>query len=227
MENTLICPQQVQSYGNSMCDDPYDPNRPLGLVCEDVTTIPLDVRGSMDGVTTQYPSLTEYESCRHLVTTSPQLWDPSSDKLPRRRSDAHVSMVYSGKQEEPKWRESEFDRLCSSICPVLSPKIFSRKLLLSHQFAAMDSKAQKSSHSPEKIARTFQIGIEVAKDTIQATTQYGACSAIHSITRRYRTDIVCGINAQRLPGRWYTDTFFSRFKSISGHACAQLFTNRK
>ena len=90
LENSLICPQQVRSYGVSMCDDPYDPNRPLGMKCEDGTVIPFNVKKSMIGVTTRCPSLQEYESYRHLVMTSPRIWDPTSKDLPHHSQDAHV-----------------------------------------------------------------------------------------------------------------------------------------
>ena len=93
--------------------------------------------------------------------------------------------------------------------------------------SAIDSQGRYTRNSADTIAKTFQVSLQTAHDTISATTQHGARSAMHPIVRRYRTDLVRGINARQLPGKWYTDTFFSKYKSIRGHTCAQLFTNRK
>ena len=231
LENSLICPQQVRSYGVSMCDDPYDPNRPLGMKCEDGTVIPFNVKKSMIGVTTRCPSLQEYESCRHLVMTSPQIWDPTSKDLPHHSQDAHVDSLESWHHVNTGdyhiAQSSESDSLLSSISSVLTPQTFMEKFRSLRLTSAIDSQGRYTRNSADTIAKTFQVSLQTAHDTISATTQHGARSAMHPIVRRYRTDLVRGINARQLPGKWYTDTFFSKYKSIRGHTCAQLFTNRK
>ena len=42
--------------------------------------------------------------------------------------------------------------------------------------------------SAEELAKEWRIGINTAKLTLKATTQFGLRHALHSIHRRYRTD---------------------------------------
>ena len=163
LENSLICPQQVRSYGVSMCDDPYDPNRPLGMKCEDGTVIPFNVKKSMIGVTTRCPSLQEYESCRHLVMTSPQIWDPTSKDLPHHSQDAHVDSLESWHHFNTRdyhiTQSSESDSLLSSISSALTPQMFMEKFRSLRLTSAIDSQGRYTRNSADTIAKTFQVSL--------------------------------------------------------------------
>ena len=79
LETSLICTQQVRSYGKSLCNDPYDKNRSIRI--EDPETdikIPFDVNRSMVGVTTRCPSKEEVTSGKYrtVTLTSNAPWDP-------------------------------------------------------------------------------------------------------------------------------------------------------
>ena len=163
LENSLICPQQVRSYGVSMCDDPYDPNRSLGMVCDDGTEIPFNVRNSMIGITTRCPSLQEYESCRHLVMTSPRVWDPTSKDLPHHSHDAHLDSIDSWHHVNARDLNttpiSESDNLLSSISSVLSPQTLMESFRSLRLTSAIDSQGRYTRNSADTIAKTFQVSL--------------------------------------------------------------------
>jgi transposase len=43
--------------------------------------------------------------------------------------------------------------------------------------------------SAKEVSRKFGVGIETARNTLKATTQYGIRHAMHPLLRQYRTDI--------------------------------------
>jgi hypothetical protein len=79
--------------------------------------------------------------------------------------------------------------------------------------------------TPEEVARKFKCGLDTAKQTLKTTTQYaGVRHAIHPLHCRYRVDHL-DLNRRRLHDIFYTDTLFSKVKSLDGNVCAQVFTN--
>ena len=225
LETSLICTQQVRSYGKSLCDDPYDKNRSIGI--EDPETdikIPFDVNRSMVGVTTRCPSKEEVTSGKYrtVTLTSNAPWDPSNDNLPHHRGISSIRQLPHG---QPK---GEYDALMQSCSTAMSADTFARSVIRSikvHGISSVNSAAWHAKITVEELAQKFRISLDTALATLKATTQRGLRSAVHPLTRRYRTGLLHGMEERRLPGKWYTDTFFSRYKSIRGNTCAQLFTN--
>jgi Reverse transcriptase (RNA-dependent DNA polymerase) len=84
------------------------------------------------------------------------------------------------------------------------------------------SPQRHSSYTAEEVARKWRISQQVAKQTLEATTQFSVRHSVHPLKRRYRTDTVM-LGRRRLRCRMYTDTVFSKVKSIKGHWCAQVF----
>ena len=82
-----------------------------------------------------------------------------------------------------------------------------------------------SSITFENRSRKWNIGgLEMAKRTLQVTTQRGVQTAVHPLHCRYRVDHL-HLYRQRLNGDWFTDTLFSKVVSLQGNMCAQVFTN--
>ena len=94
------------------------------------------------------------------------------------------------------------------------------------EMAAVNIRARHTELSAEEVSRKFGIGLETARKTLKATTQFGIRHAIHPLSRRYRTDVMQS-RRKRLNDTFYTDTMFSGVKSIRGNTCAQIFTNGK
>jgi len=78
--------------------------------------------------------------------------------------------------------------------------------------------------SAELLSRKWGIGLDTAKRMLEVTTQRGIQSAVHPLSRRYRTDIL-QTRLRRLNTTFYTDMMFSTVKSLKGNSCTQVFTN--
>ena len=80
--------------------------------------------------------------------------------------------------------------------------------------------------SPELLAQKWGVDVDKISNTLKRTTQNSIRSAILPLTRRYRTDFISQL-LRRLNTTWYTDTLFSKQKSIIGNTCAQMFIDGK
>jgi hypothetical protein len=120
------------------------------------------------------------------------------------------------------------DMLLSHVSEALSdhtmlPRMISAIQVESAQSVGMlTSKTRHSAVSPEELSRKWRIGLETARNTLKATTQYGVRHATNPLRRRYRTDLLL-TKYRRLNSTFYTDMMFSKFKSLNGHSCAQVF----
>ena len=91
---------------------------------------------------------------------------------------------------------------------------------------AMASTGKTSALTKEILARRWGCGLESAKKTLQVTTQFGIRNVIHPYDKRYKTTF----NHMRFPtlaSKYYSDTMFTKIKSIRGHKMAQVFTDGK
>jgi hypothetical protein len=88
------------------------------------------------------------------------------------------------------------------------------------------SKTRHSVITPEHIARTWNINLDKAKDTLRVMTQKGLRYAIHPIHRRYRVDHLAhlGLNAQQITKQIYVDHLQSKVKSLGQKMGAYVFT---
>jgi hypothetical protein len=68
------------------------------------------------------------------------------------------------------------------------------------------------------------MGIDRSRQTIKVTTQQGIRSALHPLTRRYRTDLMQS-HLRRLNMTMYTDTCFASTKSLRQNTCSQVWTD--
>ena len=93
----------------------------------------------------------------------------------------------------------------------------------SRKVSATGSKTRHSIVSPEELSRKWRVGNNTARETLKATTQRGIRTAVHPLTRRYRTDHFL-LRYRRLNTQFYSDTVFATTKSLKGNKCAQVFT---
>jgi hypothetical protein len=94
----------------------------------------------------------------------------------------------------------------------------------SAQVSFVGARNRHSHITPEEVARNFKCGLDTVKQTLKTTTQHGVRHAIHPLHRRYRVDHL-DLNHRHLHDTFYTDTIFSKVKSLNGNVCAQVFTN--
>lgn len=119
------------------------------------------------------------------------------------------------------------DVLVSSISTALSNhsilNFYSRRLTLS--LVALHSTNTSGRHScvlADELAIKWRISLDMARNTLKVTTQNGVHHAVNPLRRRYCTDIMLNWY-RRLNTTVYSDTLFSRYQSIKGNKCAQLF----
>jgi len=74
----------------------------------------------------------------------------------------------------------------------------------------------------EVLAKKWIVGHRVAEDNVKVTTQSLIRNVIHPIERQFRTKAAT-LRYDQLKCRFYSDTFFSKEKSLLGNSCGQLF----
>jgi hypothetical protein len=84
LENTLLCPQQMQSHGIEVDDVPRHlsidgkSSHSINIPAEDVH-LPLLLHRCISYLPTRYPTDYELEHCKWLILSSDAIWDPYSD----------------------------------------------------------------------------------------------------------------------------------------------------
>ena len=80
--------------------------------------------------------------------------------------------------------------------------------------------------SAKELARKWNVGLETARETMNASTLRGVWTSMEPLSRRvgaYPLDI----HRKRLKGNWYADTSISKFKSILGNTVDNVYTQGK
>ena len=70
--------------------------------------------------------------------------------------------------------------------------------------------------SPETLASHWGIGKEIARCTLDVTTQLGMRTILHPAQRRFRT-VVPHLHYPHLKGTYYADTLFMNKTSVQGY----------
>ena len=101
LKHTLVNPNQVRAHGISLCDDPTDPVRSLGVYDGETS---ISVRLRMDGTTcrlnSRVPTRDELGTCRRIVLTSDAPWDPAAVSFPKiSKQDHNVKSIDTGHWE--------------------------------------------------------------------------------------------------------------------------------
>ena len=228
VSNSLITPNQVRSFGYSLCDDPYDPHRNIGIQDQiSRTEINFNVKDSMVGIDTRCPSLEECYKLRRIILTSDEEWDPRSPHLQHNQLRT-IDAVTSLRRTDPF---DEFDTHLRTVSSVLT-NAFARDLHKTVQLELPDVRVraltQTERHAKvreDDLARRWHISIPTARQTLKATTQMGVRCATEPLHRQYKTNLLTNSNARRLTGRWYVDTLHAPVHSIESNVCAEVFTN--
>ena len=86
------------------------------------------------------------------------------------------------------------------------------------------SRDKNSQVTEDILAERFRISLKTARAILAATLQNGTRSAILSLSRKYKADRQ--YNLKRLDGKFSTDTFYSKVRSLIGNTCSQLYTHK-
>jgi hypothetical protein len=228
---SLINPHQIRAYGYGVCDDPWDPHRPIGIDLDSLF-VPLNVSGPNLSFESRVPTDWEMSNLPMVEITS-STWNPADMHQSAPRSNAMRVVDRISTTERDIWHPSTAPP--TALFPTSDPRCVSslyRHAILVHAalpgtyggISATITSERHSSVTFENLSRKWNIGLETAKRTLQVTTQRGIRTAVHPLHRRYRVDHL-HLNRRRLNGDWFTDTLFSKVISIQGNTCAQVFTN--
>jgi hypothetical protein len=206
---------------------------------EDNIRIPLEMRGVVSLFHTRHPTPEEIETCKWLMFTSEQEWDPHSEDFMCNELALSLTDMAQGRSictidtQSPVPHLSETDIILSQISSVYSDPSLNFSLNLKRDFEhtrvimSQRSSLRKSHITKEELAKLWGISLESANQTLRVMTQKGIRNAIHPIVRRYATK-QSRLRYNQLGsrhGRFYSDTFFSNQTSVRGNNMAQLFVN--
>ena len=89
----------------------------------------------------------------------------------------------------------------------------------------VETTTRHSAATPETLSRLWNVGLDMAQKTLHATTQHGMRSAVHPLTRQYRTDQL-HFHCRRLNMTFHTDALRSKVISLRGNNHCQVYTTR-
>jgi hypothetical protein len=149
LSHSLISPNQCRSIGASICDDPWDPHRSLHLSDPDkLVTIPLMYSANVVSFVTHAPSDEEMDTCRRVILTSRDSWDPSKLGLAQasKEEEAYARLV-SCMRIDPdiqvaddgvtmQMDDCNADRLLVSCSDAFSDKAMAHRLISSIKIAS-------------------------------------------------------------------------------------------
>ena len=228
MDKSLINPNQCRAFGVGVCDDPTDPYRKLGFFHDDIF-FPMSMRGTTTMIKTRCPTRQELDECRKYYLSDPDYWDPNNVQFtPGKRIE---SITVSTATIAPSFTDLSLRQECQrDICSLSVPRKpthYPPNATL-NDFGGKNILTSDRHHeiTPEMLSRKWGCGLKTARATLDHTTQMAVRSAVGPLTRRYRTDIM-QLHYKRLNTRIYTDTMFSKAKSLKDHTCSQIFTDGK
>jgi hypothetical protein len=130
----------------------------------------------------------------------------------------------------------------SKLSPTLHEKMFCKHLIGSVNVATLyhddvDKAMEKRKASiltldrhlkvgQEELSRSWNIGLQMVKATLDVMTQYSIQMAVHPMSRQLRIDHLY-LHRPRLKGTWYLDTLITKVKLLLGNKCANVFSNGK
>ena len=255
LPHSLLCPNQLRSYGAVVQDCPQQFDRKSNhsiSIAEDNFSVPLEMDGVISFFESHRPSEDELRNCKRMVFTSDSTWqpnDPSFATQEQAMQSRSISDVHADKEnvaENLSWSctpnapeffdDSELgDRLIASVrvasdddvgdglhghsCENIYPYGDEERKILS-----LSSAEKKSFLTKEVLAQRWGIGLETANRTMQATTQRGIKTFLNPTDRRLSTRHP-HLAFPVLRTRFYTDSLFSKLKSLRQNEVGQVWTD--
>ena len=185
------------------CYDYENKSRQAVYLPEKDIMLPLLSNGPTLYLPVRYPSEDELNNCEHLELTSIDLWEPY-ETLPT------VSEI--------KMKFSQHDDGLLDLPTMIA----------SHIHIDAITTTVKGQLSPSYLSRLWNVSLDSAKRTLQATKQTSLHIVKNGLTRRRKANR-SRLDFVRLNGYladFASDTFFSNVVSLRGNTCVQLFANR-
>ena len=254
LEISLMNPNQLRHYGVQVQDNPYDASPMTIRKDEDDDDFIACLRsdGTDIFINTWTPTGKDLEQCKHIVLTSPNEWDPRKvafpstsevdiDDIESRNVSAGASLRRDSSRRDNHMADTEFGDNNRRPLRIFDIQVFNARIMKSivvptviHDgpLAAdmlMPPKAfisadRHSNTTPEDLSEVWNISIEQATMTLQATTQNHIRSAVMPLSRRYRTDRM--YEPKRLRCNMASDTMDPRMDGLHGNRYCQVYGNK-
>ena len=240
MENNLIPPFLMRLNGLIVDECPkFLANQPT-LNNHSITfpeqsiQLPFMMDGTISYLPTRKPDDKELQTCQHLhLTPDMPDWNPHTEIY----KDQEDSMLdYKGdlrarQQSDAQAYISSVNQSVSTVCT--DPNIFANQLCDSFPtddlFRAVSGVQSTRSEgvTPMELAGRWNIGLDTAKRTLQATTQLCTRSTNPTLSRRFSANDRM-LRYPRVSTDVFMDTFFASKKSgksFRGFTCCQIFAS--
>jgi len=241
VEATLLCPNQLRYNGIVVDDIPthlapsHQPSTHSIHCADDDLTLPLSLQGIISYFDTRTPTTEELDTCKWIIITNENDWDPHSPSFQEREANAkeihnmneyrpHGRYIYSCNKHQ---QNNSFKATIHKSDLNQISEAFDDGRFASLQISSTSTSSRNHHTAAQMLAHKWCIGLETAKNTLKVTTQKGIRNPTHPIERRYRTK-QSQLRYRQLSGRhgrFYTDTFFSNSASLNGCKMAQLYIN--
>ena len=237
LQNHLICPNQLRMNGVEVHECPrfLDTNRSAkshSLYFYDGDyTLPLMLDGVISYFPCRKPTEREMQDCSRLEATyeSPS-WEPYSSDFQRQEGAYHKETRDSFAAESAlafPTMSSVLASISTAACDDSFVYALSRTVNVSGDrmrfLLSAKSSSRKGTVSPECLSSIWNIGLEQAKRTIDRTTQRGVRDFSNPTMGRRLKPFAYQLLFRHLRTTMYTDTMFSKIKSLQQNTCAQVF----
>jgi hypothetical protein len=194
MDHSLLCPNQMRANGIVVDNVPMhwssDGMSTHSIyVPDERVRLPLKLHGCLSYLPMCLPTQNEIENKVWLTLTNDIDWDPYASNFEEMEELTKSNHPIPDQDREIYELQSAKDcvvsAVLSSISRSLVPEMFSRIPMAT--ISATGTSTHQSAVTKESLAKKWGIGIQVAAETLQVTTQKGIHNAVHPIQRRYRT----------------------------------------
>ena len=237
LDHSLINPNQLRHFGIDVCDNPYSKDGIYIHEPESQVTVPLHSRGTILYANSHAPTDQELQQCKHIVLTSPGLWNPNTVKL------GDVSSVIAPNDDDEYYHRSTAYEIASQsyfidsdsiylshisavYCDCTSPTPFTAYISTIDipPIKNFVSKKRHTNITAADLSNRWHIGVKQAQYTLDSTTQGFTRSALLPLSRRYRNDRM--FYRRILNHQFAADLYMARTTSLHGNTCAYIFAHK-
>ncbi|MGH3624303.1 MAG: hypothetical protein ACRDQ5_21370 [Sciscionella sp.] len=239
LTHSLLCPNQMRANGVIVDDVPRHLSQNMKsshsiYFLEEKVGIPLQLHGCLSYIPTRTPTIKELEDCEWLQLTADMEWDPYSTDFARQEElaiERDVTILQPNRNILSHSSHNTVQCPISSVLSSVSTSLVDDNMINSlmekimiRDISSAKSKLRKPLVTKEDLSRRWGIGLETATQTLKVTTQKCIRNAVHPLHRRYRTKQQ-QLRYNQLSSRFYSDTMFSKHKSVLSNSCGQIFVN--
>ncbi len=256
MEHNLLPPFLVRLAGLEVDECPKflakNPTIKTHAICSEdpELIIPMSLNGTVSYIPTRPPDSKELDRLDHIpLTPNMQDWDPHTNiyseqescmldyrgEIVEREVGRRATLISTVTSDDTEWADNTISSVMSDINDPIVKGSFGRKMCERTKDGTFCIHALESSRKQgikyKDLAALFNISLETAKRTVQATTQHAVRSSEYpSLSRRYRTNDKM-LRYDRLDTDIFMDTLLSTQdkklagKTMRGNTCAQVFVS--